>query len=202
MLADQPVSQQLLLLPGNVLQGQAVWSPITANIIFPNGALAGLIGTAVIQWFIGSELEGFWGTKKYLLLVVGAGIAGHLASVLLALLSPTVAVTQLGGTAAIDMAAVTAFGFVFADRPLRLLAAIPLKAKGLAALIIGLSVLGPLFRGGAWPEVVPMLVAIAIAAAVTTQPWRRLRDSGKLGGSKKAKKRHLRVVRPDPELLN
>ncbi len=202
MLADRPVAQHLLLLPGNVLQGHDFWTPITANVMFAPDSLVGLVGTVVIQWFIGSELEGFWGTKKYLMLVVGAGIAGHVASVLLALLSPTVATTLLGGTSAMDMAAVTAFGFVFGDRPLRLLAAIPLKARGLAALIVGLSVLGPIFRGEDWPEVVPMLVAIAIAAAVTTQPWRRLRDSGKLGGSKKAKNRHLRVVRPDSELLN
>lgn len=201
MLGDQPVAQQLLLLPGNVLQGQDLWSPITANVIFRNGAMGGLIGTLVVQWFIGSELEGFWGAKKYLLLVIGAGIAGHLTSVLVATFVPAVAVTQLGGTTPIDMAAVTAFGFVFKDRPLRLLAAIPLNAQWLAALFVGLSLLSALFRGP-WPEAIPILVAVAVAAAVTTQPWRRLRDSGKLGGSKKPNKRHLRVVRPDSELLN
>lgn len=201
LFADQPaVADQLLLLPGNVLRGISVWTPVTANFMYPEGALMGLLGTAVIQWFFASELEAFWGTKKYLLLVIGAGIAGHLASVLVATFSPTVAVTPLGGAHAIDVAAATAFGVVFANRPLQLLAAIPLKGKGLAALIVGFSLLSPLARG-AWPQVIPLVVAALVALAVTTQPWRRLRDSGKLG-SKKPKKRHLRVVRPDSELLN
>lgn len=201
LLGDKPLAQQLLLQPGNVLAGVDVWTPITANVIFPNGAMGGLIGTLVVQWFIGSELEGFWGAKKYLLLVIGAGIAGYLTSVVVATFSTTVAVTQLGGTTPLDMAAVTAFGLVFKDRPLRLMAVLPLNAKWLALIFVGISLLGPL-AGGAWPEVIPILVAIGVAAAVTTQPWRRLRDSGKLGGSKKPRKRHLRVVRPDPELLN
>jgi len=201
MLGDQPVAEQLLLIPGNVLEGHALWSPITANVIFRNGAMGGLIGTLIVQWFIGSELEGFWGAKKYLLLVIGAGIAGHLTSVVFALFLPAVAVTPLGGTTPIDMAAVTAFGFVFKDRPLRLMAAIPLNAQWLAGLFVGLSLLSAVFRGP-WPDVIPILVAVLVAAALTTQPWRRLRDSGKLGGSKKPKKRHLRVVRPDPKLLN
>ncbi len=200
MLGDNEIAEQLVLLPGNVLQGKAVWTPITANLIFKAGAMGGLIGTLVVQWFIGSELEDFWGTKKYLLLVLGAGIAGHLTSVLVALFSSTVAVTPLGGTTPIDMAAVAAFGFVYKDRRLRLMAALPLTAKWLAVLFVSLSLLSPIARGS-WPEVIPILVAIGVAAAATTQPWRRMRDSGKLG-SKKPKKRHLRVVRPDSELLN
>ena len=201
MLGDQSYADHLRLMPGNVLQGQDVWSPITANVMFRADGMAGLVGALVVQWFIGSQLEEFWGAKKYLLLVIGAGIAGHLTSVLVALFSPTVAVTELGGTTPMDMAALAAFGFVFKDRPLRLMAALPLSAKWLAILFIGLGVLRPLATGD-WPEVIPMVVAILVAAAVTTQPWRRLRDSGKLGGSKKPKKRHLRVVRPDSELLN
>ncbi len=200
MLSDQPVAARLVLLPSNVLEGIDVWTPLTTNFIFPEGALTLLLGTALIQWFIGSELEGFWGPRKYLMLVLGAGLAGHLTSVLLALVFPAVAATAVGGTTAIDLAAVTAFGFVYRDRPLRYFAAIPLKGKGIAILIIALTVLGPILRGAPWPVVIPWLVAIAVAAAVTTQPWRRLRDSGKL--SKKPKKRHLRVVKPDPKLLN
>jgi membrane associated rhomboid family serine protease len=201
MLGDQPYADHLRLTPGNVLLGQDLWSPITANVVFRADGMGGLVGAVVVQWFFGSRLEEFWGPKKYLLLVIGAGIAGHLTSVLIALLSQAVAAFELGGTTPIDMAALAAFGFVFKDRPLRLMAALPLTAKWLAVILIGVGLLRPLATG-AWPEAIPMVVAILVVAAVTTQPWRRLRDSGKLGGSKKPKKRHLRVVRPDSELLN
>ncbi len=201
LLADQPVAARLVLLPETVLAGSDLWQPITANFIYPEGALAMLLGTLFVQWFFGSELESFWGLRKYLTLVLGCGLAGHLTSVLLALVVPSVAITPVGGATAIDLAAVTAFGLVFGKRPLRLLAALPLNARGLALIVIGLTILGPVARGAPWPVILPWLVAIAGAALVTTQPWRRLRDSGKLG-SKKPKKRHLRVVRPDPKLLN
>jgi membrane associated rhomboid family serine protease len=202
-LADQPLAEHLLLTPALVLQGQNLWSPITANFIFPDGELAYLIGTLFIQWFIGSELEGFWGMRKYLVLVIGCGIAGHLVSVALAPFVPDIASTTLGGTTAIDLATVAAFGVVFGKRPLRLLGALPLSSRGLAILLVVLTVLGPLARGAPWPVVLPWIVAMCGAVLLTTQPWRRLRDSGKLGGSKRKKKKsHLRVVPRDPKLLN
>lgn len=188
----------------DVLSLAEVWSPLTANFLFPDGGLGMLFGTLVVQWFVGSELEGFWGLRKYLLLVLGSALAGHLTLVVIALFSETAATTTVGGTTAIDLAAVAAFGVVFGKRPLRLLGALPLSSRGLAIGVIVLSLLGPIARGAPWPVVLPWLVAIGTALLVTTQPWRRMRDSGKLGGSKRKKKRqsHLRVVPPDPDLLN
>ena len=203
VLADQPLAAELLLTPGGVLSGEGFWQPITANVIFPDGSLALLFGTLFIQWFLGSELEEFWGMRKYLLLAIGCGIAGHVVSVALAPLSATIANTPVGGSTAMDLAATTAFGVVFGKRPLRLVGSIPLSCRGLAMFVIGLSILAPVARGAPWPVVIPWLTAIAGALLVTMQPWRRLRDSGKVEGSKRKRRRsHLRVVEPDPKLLN
>ncbi len=202
MLGDQPVAHQLVLLPGDVLSGRELWTPITANFMFPNNELIGLLGTGFAQWFIGSQLEAFWGTKKYVTLVLSAGVAGYVAAVLVGALSTTAAGIEVGGSVPMDLAAITAFGFVFANRQLRLLASLPLSVKGFALLLVGLSLVIPLLRGSPWPTIVPLLVAVAVAAAAVTQPWRRLRDSGKLRGPVKAKKRHLKVVGPDSKLLN
>jgi membrane associated rhomboid family serine protease len=203
VLSDQPLAQQFILVPGGVLEGQGLWQPISANIIFPNGSLALVFGTLFVQWFLGSELEGFWGTRKYLLFVIGCGIAGYLASVALAPLSAAIAQTPVGGSTAMDLAATAAFGVVFGKRPLRILGAIPLSCRGLAIFVIALCVLAPVARGAPWPVVIPWLTAVVSALLVTTQPWRRLRDSGKVGGSKRKRRRsHLRVVEPDPKLLN
>lgn len=199
MLADQPIAAHLVLRPGEVISGNDVWTPLTALFIFPNGSLGMLFGTAMVQWFLGSELEGFWGTRKYLTLVLGCAVVGHLVSVALAAVVPVVAMTPIGGSNAIDLAAVTAFGVIFGKRPLRLLGALPLTSRTLAMLILGLSLLGPVARGAPWPVILPWLVAIAGALLVTLQPWRRLGDSGKL---RKSKRSHLRVVPPDKNLLN
>jgi membrane associated rhomboid family serine protease len=203
IVGDQPIGAQLMLTPGDVLQGKAVWTPITTNFIFPPGSMALLITTLVVQWFIASGLEDFWGMKKYLLLVLGCGIAGHAVAVALAPLSPTIAATPVGGTTAIDLAAVTAFGAVFGKRKMRLFGAIEISSRGLAIGLVALTVISPVARGAPWPVVIPWLTAVLGALLVTTQPWRRLRDSGKVGESKRKRRRsHLRVVEPDPKLLN
>jgi hypothetical protein len=97
---------------------------------------------------------------------------------------------------------VTAFGVVFGKRPLSLAGVVPLTSRGLAMIVAALAIIAPLVRGAPWPVILPWIVAMLAALALTTQPWRRLRSSGKLGGRKSKKRAHLRVVRPDRELLN
>jgi membrane associated rhomboid family serine protease len=205
ILGDQPVAEELVLVPNAVLDGRRLWTPATANAIFPPGSVALLLGTLLIQWFVAGALEEFWGTRKYLLLVVGCGIGGHLASVALAPLSPTIATTPVGGATAIDLAAVAAFGVVFGKRRMRLIGGIEFSSRGVAVFVIALSILSPVARGAPWPVVIPWLTAVGGALLVTTQPWRRLRGSakgGKVGGAKRKRRSHLRVVEPDPKLLN
>lgn len=201
ILADQPVARHLVLDPGGLFRGEGIWQPLTANFIFPEGEVGLVFGTLVVQWFIGSELEGFWGTRKYVALVLGCGIAGYLVSSVLGSFVAAIAAVPVGGATPMDLAAVAAFGVLYGKRQVRVLAVLPLSARGLAMLVLVISVLSPLARGAPWPVVLPWLVAIAGAVLVTTQPWRRLRDSGKLGGRKTRRKRaHLRVVRPDPKI--
>lgn len=203
LLTDQPIAAQLILDPGGVTQGQGLWQPLTANFIFPDGRVALVFGTLVVQWFLAGYLEDFWGTRKYLTLVVGSGVAGYVATVLLAFAVPAVAATPMGGSTPIDLSAVVAFGVLMGSRPLALGGVLSVSGRSFAIFIAALSVISPLLRGAAWPVVVPMIVAMVTTLLVITQPWRRLRKSGKLGGrSGKKRPNHLRVIRPDDELLN
>ena len=203
MLTDQPIAQQLVLNPGGVIGGEGVWQPLTANVIFPDGQVALLFGTLMVQWFLAGVLEDYWGTRKYLTLVIGCGIAGYVASVLLALGVDAVATTPVGGSTPMDLAAVVAFGAFMGKKPLALGGVLTVSGRGLATFVVVLSVISPLLRGAPWPIVVPGVVAALTALLVTTQPWRRLRKSGKLGGRRRGKRAaHLRVIRPDDELLN
>jgi len=203
LLADQPMGQRLLLDPGGVLRGQGVWQPFTANFIFPDGRVGLVLGTLIVQWFLAGPLEDFWGTRKYLTLVIGCGIAGYGASVLLAMAVPAVAAVPVGGSTPMDLAAVVAFGAFMGTRPLSLAGVLPMSGRTLAILIAVLAVVSPLARGAEWPVVVPGAVSMLVALLVVTQPWRRLRKSGKVGGrGRKKRAAHLRVIRPDDELLN
>jgi hypothetical protein len=203
LLADQPLGDRLVLHPGAVLRGEGLWQPLTANFLYPDGRAGLVLGTLLVQWFLAGPLEGFWGTRKYLMLVVGCGVAGHVASVLLAIGVPAVGEVTVGGATPMDLAAVVAFGAFMGARPLSVGGVLPLSSRTLAIIIAVLSVVSPLARGAPWPVVVPGVVSMLVALVVVTQPWRRLRNSGKVGGrSRKKQAAHLRVIRPDDELLN
>jgi len=120
LVADQPLGDALVLHPGGVLGGESVWQPLTANFVFPEGRAGLVLGTLIIQWFIAGHLESFWGTRKYLVLAAGSGLAGYAASVLLALGVPQVAETVVGGSSPMDLAAVVGFGALMGTRPLSL----------------------------------------------------------------------------------
>lgn len=203
ILGDQPVAAQLTLSPAGIAEGKGLWQPLTASFMFPDGDMFGLVGTLVVQWFVGGMLEGFWGTRRYVAFALGCGVAGYVAAAALGPLGVVDASVRLGGATPMDLAAVVAFGVVFGKRPLQVLGVLPLSSRTLAALICVLSLISPLARGEPWPKVVPWAVAMLAALVVTTQPWRRLSSSGKVGGRRRSKKRsHLKVVRPDDQLLN
>ncbi|MBX7084078.1 MAG: rhomboid family intramembrane serine protease [Nannocystaceae bacterium] len=198
ILSDQPLGTALRLQPGSLLRGEGVWQPLTANFVYPGDGVGLVIGTLFVQWFFGSPLEAFWGTRRYLVLMIGAGTAGYLVY---ALLAPVLPPVEHGGSNAMDLAALTAFAVVFGKQELSLLGAVNMRGRTLAGILVVLGVVGPLGRGAQWPVVVPWLVSIAIALLVTLQPWRGRGEGG--GGRKRAKAKpsHLRVV-PKDELLN
>ena len=202
LLADQPAGDALRHGPG-FTRDLALWQPLTANFVFPNGALGGLIGTAAAQWLIAGNLESFWGTRRYLVFALACGTAGYLVAALVGFAVPEVAAQTLGGSSPIDLAAIVAYGIVFARRRFNLLGALPLTARSLMIAVVVISIAAPLARGAPWPELIPTVVAMIVAALWVTQPWRRGGNSGKLRKPpKKSRPRHLRVVRSDDRVLH
>lgn len=203
IVGDQPLGDALRLHPGALLSGAGIWQPLTANFVFPADSVGFLIGTLFVQWFFGSSLEEFWGTRKYVLLVVGCGTAGYLVH---ALLSPLLPPVVHCGSTGMDVATLTAFGLVFRKRMLAVMGVMPVKASTLVLILVPAIVLSPLLRGAPWPLAIPSVVAIAGAWLATTQPWRR--GAGGSGGgptrtparkpkANRAKPSHLRVVKDD-----
>lgn len=192
LLADQPVASQLLL-NGRFAADLALWQPLSAIFLYPEGQLGGLVGTLFLQWFIGGHLEALWGTARYLTFVLSCAALGYLATGLLGLFVPAALAWPLGGTSPADLAAAVGFGVLYARQPLQLFGALPISARAVAGLIAALTLLGPLLRG-AWPMAVPLAVA-ALCALGWAWRWRTPPKSGKVAPRAGGRRpRHLKVV--------
>jgi hypothetical protein len=198
------------------LAGREWWTPLTALLRAPEGlGMLGLLWTLIVQWVMGTRLEQFWGTTRYLIMVLVAGLVGHAAVIGLAAALPFAGSLVYSGTGPLDTAAIVAFAWVFADEHVELgsadiptvrvaavLAPITLGFPMLVAVVAGTPV------GSAWPTLVPGIVAAGIAtlpgivaagiATLFVQPWRKRPKSGKVGRAQP----HLRVVRTADDMLN
>lgn len=199
-VSDMPAGELLRIEPGAIFHGGGLWQPLTANFVFPGTDIGLLLGSLFAQWFFGSELEGFWGTRRYVTLVLACGTAGYLVY---ALLQPVIpGLLPHGGSNAMDAAALAAFGVVFGKRQLNMFGALQMRARTLAWIFLALMMVGPILRGTPWPVVIPWLVASAGAFLVTLQPWRARGDGTESRRKKpKGKASHLRVVKGE-DLLN
>ena len=211
LLGDRAsLAAALTLVPNTALTGSHWWTPLSALFRQPEGlGLLGLLWTLIVQWLIGSPLEGFWGTSRYLIMVLVAGVIGYGGSIALALAIPTLGPVPLSGMAPVNTAAVVAFAFVFARESMRLASReiSPLVVAGIAGpIVLAFPLLVALVAGlpaaQAWPVLIPQTLA-ALVATVFVQPWRKRGNSGKVGRSKKPRaKSHLRVVRTPEDMLN
>ncbi len=192
LLADHPLAASLTLNARFVAE-LALWQPLSALFLYPDGQLGGLVGTLLLQWFVGGHLEGAWGTARYLTLVLTSAALGYIALALLGFAVPDALGRPLGGTSPADLAAVVGFGVVFGRQPVQMFGALPISSRGLAGLVTALMLVAPLLRGD-WPHAVPAAVA-ALCALGLAWRWRAPGSSGKValraGGRRP---RHLKVV--------
>jgi membrane associated rhomboid family serine protease len=209
LLGDRPFADSLTLQADALLQGRLWWTPLTALFRHAEGlATLGLLWMLIVQAWLGSQLESFWGSARYLTLSLCAGVVGLAGASALGLVIPALRAASWTGSAPLDLAAVVAFGFVFADQPQRV-AGREISSRTIA-LVAGLVVLGfPLvvaLREGialssAWPSLVPALIAGGVAT-LFVQPWRTRPTSGKVERAKHRGQPHLRVVRNADDMLN
>lgn len=209
LLGDRPIADSLTLQADALLDARLWWTPLTALFRHGEGlAMLGLLWMLIVQAWLGSKLEGFWGTGRYLLLALVSGVVGLAGASALGLVVPLVRATSWTGSAPLDLAALVAFGFVFADEPQRV-AGREISSR-VIALVAGLIVLGlplvvALSEGvgiaSAWPTVLPSVLA-GVVATLFVRPWQRRPTSGKVERAKHRGQPHLRVVRNADDMLN
>jgi len=183
------LSQFLSLSGGFFFSGhvyQIFTYPLMATGIFE------VIFDSLIFWFIGSELELMWGSKRYLrYLLVSAICGGFLFLGISSLLGFW---SFLSGPAGVCYSLLVAYAILFPDRTL-LLYLFPVKAKWFCLILVGILLYQGIFASGgsaAWGHLGTMVSGFGYLIFLS-------RKALKLPNFKKSmrKKPNLRVVKND-----
>jgi membrane associated rhomboid family serine protease len=124
-----PVIAQFGLVPYAVVHELAVWQPIT--YLFLHGGFWHLLFNMFALWMFGSELERYWGGRKFLGFYLFAGVGAGLLSVLV---HPSSMIPTIGASGAI-YGIFMAYGMMFPDRLVYLYFLIPVKVKYFVAVL-------------------------------------------------------------------
>jgi hypothetical protein len=196
----------LLLVPGFV--GSFLWQPFTYAFIetHPISILFG----GIIIWSIGGFLESLWGSRRILLVAVGATALAGFLTALVGLVLP-VAPAYTGGTVMTTLLWV-AYGLTI-GRGQANFWGIPLSGNALAGIGAGFVVLSVLTNGRNpveglllnLPDVFALFLAFAyVHGASPRRLWLRFQH-WRLQRQLRSRSRNLRVVsqeRPDDRFLN
>ncbi len=112
------------------------WQLVT--YMFLHGGLMHLLFNMLMLWMFGMELENIWGSRKFLLFYLAAGVAAGLANLFIAPLfsSPGPTIGASGGVYAV----LVAFAMLFPNRYVYVMALLPVRAKYLITGFILLEV--------------------------------------------------------------
>ncbi len=113
------------------------WQLVT--YMFMHGGFLHLFFNMLALWMFGMELENVWGSRKFLLYYLLCGVGGGLSNLLIAPLLGQAAAT-VGASGAV-FGVLLAFGMLFPDRLIYIYFFLPIRAKYMVILWIGLEML-------------------------------------------------------------
>jgi len=116
--------------------GTNFWPWQLFTYMFMHGDLWHLFFNMLAVWMFGMELENIWGSKRFLIYYLLCGLGGAFANLAVAPMLGQVAPT-VGASGAV-FGVLIAFGMLFPDRPIYIYFLLPVKAKYLIAVYIGL----------------------------------------------------------------
>ncbi|MGQ9603510.1 MAG: rhomboid family intramembrane serine protease [bacterium] len=116
------------LVPGLVIKGR-LWQLVT--YLFIHASFMHLFFNMIVLWFLGTELERYWGSNYFIRFYLVTGIGAGLVNVLI---QPRSLIPIVGASGAI-FGLIMGFALAFPDREIWLYFVIRIKAKHLAALL-------------------------------------------------------------------
>lgn len=136
-LTGDAVSRYLGVSADGVLSGM-LWQPLTYMFLHDPQQPFHLVFNMLMLWMFGSELETWWGSREFLRFYLVAGVGGGIAAVLLGLAAGGTSVPTIGASGAL-FGLFVAFGTIFAERTILFMLIFPMKARTMAAIIVGLN---------------------------------------------------------------
>lgn len=113
---------------------------------FMHGDLWHILINMMILWFFGRELETHLGARRFLVLYLLSGVAGGLLQLIGSLLAGGETLPLVVGASAAVFGVLVYFAFMWPNRPVLMFPImVPIKAKTLALIFVGISVLYGLF---------------------------------------------------------
>jgi membrane associated rhomboid family serine protease len=191
------IAEWIVASPSQVFEHYKVWTLVTSPLLEAN--FLSLLLTGLMMWMLIPTLERFWSTPRFLRFVAITSVVGTLAGCLAGwALGRDLPITGLGP---MILAAVVAFGVIYARQPVQFFGVLPLSGRELMFGLLAVFALSVILQGH-W-EVGASQGAAAVAAAVMTskrwspglawKKWRLARARRRLsvieGGAKPAKAR-------------
>jgi len=142
MAAPEAISATFGLTPYAVIYRLALWQPFT--YLFLHANFLHLLFNMFGLWMFGSELERYWGGKKFLGFYVFTGVGAGLLSVLA---HPSSIIPTIGASGAI-YGILMAYGMMFPDRLVYLYFLLPVKVKYFVAVLGAIAFVSALVSTG------------------------------------------------------
>lgn len=152
------LAEALVLRPQTLWSGH-LWKLFTYTLY--EAQPFGLLVTGIILWMFASPLEKAWGTRRFLTFYFSTTALAGVAGALVGLVAPSVGrFANAGGTAALEALA-AGFALSFASSQVLLGFVLPIPARALIPITLGITLLYMLMTGNVAGYVVPMLALFA-----------------------------------------
>src|SRR3954470_8197203 len=164
--ASSWIASHLFVGPG-LFHGE-VWQPLTA--IFLHARFTGWVFSVIGLWWVGAFVERTRGSRFFLGLFVGAGIAAHVVAAAVSfLLSPAGMAVRSDGAGFALSATFVAFARIYGVRPAQIWGAFSMRADIFTWILIGFSLLLALVNrdvAGFAAELTAIAVALGATGAI------------------------------------
>lgn len=148
--ANQHWVRDLFLSPTGVFDRLQLWQPFTYMFLHDPQAPFHMVFNMLWLWLFGSQLERWWGPKRFALAYGVYGLGGAALTLLVGLLSTTDVLAQLLpafwqrphlGASAATMGIVVSWGLVYADQEMNFLLLGRMKGKTFILIVVAFELL-------------------------------------------------------------
>lgn len=192
------LTRQLWLRPVDLLHGK-VWQLATYTLFSPD--TISLLISGLVLWMFASAIERRWGTRRFLVFYFLAVALAGLFTAVLSLVVPSLrAFPNAGNWTAIE-ALCAAFALSFPNDQILLMFVVPVQARYLIHISVGITVLFVVMNGEVAPYVTPMfgLLAGVLLMSRRARPDQLLLRLRVWWIDRRLKARKLRIIRGLPD---